>query len=642
MFKEKIDNCIKNSVIEAEKKYGFNKITSDQKIKKFVETNLPICIDFKSYEEKGFSVFKSEPIVNIKITNEALIANVYYKILLKKDNLKLSHENSIYTYPRTVLEKLNKNSETIVSSTDGKIRIEISPGTEVTLNGNPVNAVGIKQLDRNFNALNNGVLMGMTAYNGLPHGAVFSKPVKIYYYYEDWEIPPFIKEEDLKVGYYPDDLGIWIGLPTKVDPVNNVLMVETKHFSIYGSVVKCGSENVLNQIITPVLIREGCRDCNEWKYVENFNSENPIYPGQLYKESTKVLKKEGTKELEDVTYLNNGECTVDEITTIAKDSSGNEISSDFFFSSGSNCMDFSKECSEINENKDKCSVQRCVCDLYPNDASKGEDEKRYEFLDFADGTEGLITQFDSNNVKFDNGKSSTTINGKDFSDVNALKSFLDLVNKLSQNKKFITSSDENLKGSCDNGQIIKIENVKYDNNYLYFCGLESCAYEKYDDLKARQVYEVHFKGLGDSCIAQAVEKKEDEKSEIDAGEGIGYYLNQDTTNSETETKKEETVSINYKLKKQENIEKNSKNIPTPQVIKIDSITGNLINSENKESEYNLIIDITPICYDDDDCEILNAHFKKFKSGDTCQKNDENDDCSTDIILEFTVESKNSK
>ncbi|MEM4398082.1 MAG: hypothetical protein QW757_05680, partial [Candidatus Woesearchaeota archaeon] len=613
MFKEKIDNCIKSLVIEAEKKYGFNKLTAEEQIKKFVETNLPICIDFKSYEEKGFSVFKSDPIVNIKITNEALIANVYYKILLKKDNLKLSHENSIYTYPRTVLEKLNKNSETIVSSTDGKIRIEIPPGTEVTLNGKKVNAVGIKQLDRNFNGLNNGVLMGMTAYNGLPHGAVFSKPIKIYYYYEDWEIPPFIKEEDIKVGYYPDDLGIWIGLPTKVDPVNNVLVVETKHFSIYGSVINCGQEqdNVINQIITPLLIREGCRDCNEWNFVENFDPENPVYPGQLYKEAIKVTEKEGTKELEEVNFLI-GTCTVDEITTTAKDSSGNEIINNFFFMESSNCMNFAKECEvETNPNKDKCGIQRCICDLYPTDNTKGEDEKRYEFLDFASGAEGLISEFNNENVKLDSGKTST-INGKEFSDENTLKSFLNLVNELSPNKKFISSTNDKLEGECGSeikGKIIKIENVKYDNNYIYFCGLESCAYEKYDDLKARQVYEIHFKGLGDTCIEQKKENADTYSSEINAGEGIGYTSQ--GTSEQTEVKQRETINVEYQLPSSSSSE----------------------NQDKKQKTHTLSIDITPICYDDDECKILNAHFKKAKQ-DSLNNNKD------DIILEFTLESIN--
>ncbi|MEM4397988.1 MAG: hypothetical protein QW757_05190, partial [Candidatus Woesearchaeota archaeon] len=156
-------------------------------------------------------------------------------------------------------------------------------------------------------------------------------------------------------------------------------------------------------------------------------------------------------------------------------------------------------------------------------------------------------------------------------------------------------------------KIIKLENVKYDNNYLYFCGLESCAYDSYEDLKARQVYEIHFKGLGDSCIAQKEDAIKTGEA-ISAGEGIDVNL----PRTQSQIKQRETITVEYTL-------------PST------SSSG----GSSQTTTHTLSIDITPICYDDDDCKILNAHFKKAKEESVNSNKD-------DVILEFTIESKNSK
>ena len=228
-----VEHCTEITTIEAEKRYGLDKKASARPIAAYVSSYLPVCMnDFEIFREQNFEVEYDIPDVTITITNNALIADVIFPITLTKDRTVLKFDETKYTFPRTVTEKIDYDKTTTIYSSDKTFVVEIPPGTRAYLDGKEVKEVGLKQLDRNFNGLSNGVVAGMMAINGIPHGVQFSQPVKVTKYYEDYEIPPFIKEENLKVGYYHNKAGFWVGLPTEVDPVNNKLTVYTNHFSV--------------------------------------------------------------------------------------------------------------------------------------------------------------------------------------------------------------------------------------------------------------------------------------------------------------------------------------------------------------------------------------------------------------------------
>lgn len=281
-----VEHCTEITTIEAEKRFGLNRASSAAPIAAYISSQLPVCLEeFEIFKKQNFEVEYDLPEVTVSITSNALIADVIFPIKLTKGRLTLTFDKTSYTFPRTVTEEIDLKKTTTIRSTDKSFVIEIEPGTKAYLDGVEVKEVGMKQLDKNFNGLSNSVVAGMMAINGVPHGVEFSKPVKITKYYEDYEVPPFIKEGNMKIGYYHDKAGFWVGLPTEVDAVNNKLTVYTDHFSVYGSVVNCGGgDDPVTQIITPNLITQVCNDCNGWYYDEG----NTQGFGELYKDSGSI------------------------------------------------------------------------------------------------------------------------------------------------------------------------------------------------------------------------------------------------------------------------------------------------------------------------------------------------------------------
>ncbi len=286
-----IESCIEESVLDAEELFGLDKGASAGSIAAYVDYNLPRCVDeFKAFSDQDYEVEFDAPDTNVEITNDVLVVDTEFSVELSRGNSKLSHSSTRYTLQRAVTEKINSNRETSIIAQGGDFRLDLEAGTKAYLDGQEIDEIGIKQLDRNFNGLSNSVLAGMMAFYAFPHGATFSKPVKITQYYKESDIPIYIKEENLKIGYYHSEVGIWISLPTEVDAANNKLTAYTDHFSVYGTVINCGGpSDPIKQIVTPTLIKQVCDvegadgGCGEWYY-----SEDPDPYGELYLEKEKV------------------------------------------------------------------------------------------------------------------------------------------------------------------------------------------------------------------------------------------------------------------------------------------------------------------------------------------------------------------
>lgn len=269
------DECVKQSMIEGEKKYGLNQIISPKYIEAHMMKEIPTCIDdFNILREKGYDINYGELIIEVKIMDELLQAQVNYPIEFKKDENVKKLSSKTYNLPRSIIENLNEKTDTQIVSSDGSFIMEIPKNTEVTLNGEEITQVGIKLLDSHFNDLSNSVLAGALAFEGIPKGAIFSNPIKITYFYDDESFPVSVNENDLSIGYY-DDRGIWIGLPTTVDSTKNSITVSNvKHFTPFGAVLGCKkAENQKTVVVTPLLIQQKCNPCEGWTLYPEFSPE---------------------------------------------------------------------------------------------------------------------------------------------------------------------------------------------------------------------------------------------------------------------------------------------------------------------------------------------------------------------------------
>ncbi|AJF61583.1 hypothetical protein QT06_C0001G0748 [archaeon GW2011_AR15] len=277
-----IKACVQSSVIEGEKRYGLHMVYSTPLIKSYLQNSLPVCFNgFRNFRQQGFDVAEGNLFVGVEITRDALVADIDYPVTFTKDSTVINFKEQTYTFPREVTEELNFGSVTRVVSADGSMVLEVPAGTRVTVDGKQVDEVGLKLLDRGFNGLDNSVLAGMLAFSGVPHGAEFSKPVKVTFVYDDRDIPITIAEDSLRLGYFDNEIGVWVGLPTEVDRAKNRITAYTTHFSQLATVSYCDDAEASATIITPTLVMQDCANCQDI-WVDHFKYGTPTAVSRPY------------------------------------------------------------------------------------------------------------------------------------------------------------------------------------------------------------------------------------------------------------------------------------------------------------------------------------------------------------------------
>lgn len=252
-----IESCLKQTTIEAEQKLGIDERLSPPLIRQYVSDNLDSCLnDFKEFRDRDYKIEKGQLSVRVTISEDSIVVKITYPVTLKKDRQTINFEEESYTFPRTVMEDLNPARATTITSPDGTLVMEIPPGTSATLNGEKVDKVGLKLLDRNFQELSNSVVAGMLAFQGIPEGVVFDKPVKITKYYNKYDVPLVVSEQDFSLGYYNSELGLWVGVPTEVDVPKQKLTAEVMHFTPFATVTDCTGQGALTleSVITPHVV----------------------------------------------------------------------------------------------------------------------------------------------------------------------------------------------------------------------------------------------------------------------------------------------------------------------------------------------------------------------------------------------------
>ncbi len=575
--------CVKETVVEAQKRYGIDTRTSPPLMVVYIKAALPACLNnFKDFEKEGFSVKKGALNANVKITTDSLVTEVKYPIVMKKRGTTLTFDTTSYTFPRLVTEKLNFDKPTHIVSSDGTMIVDIPAGVRAYVAGKEIKDVGIKQVDRNFNGLSNSVLAGAMAYNGWPDDAVFTKPITMTFYYNERDVPPFIKEENLKMGYYNDEMDLWIGLKTEVDQDENKLTITTDHFSNYGTVVNCGgATDPITQIITPALVQEACGPCQDgWK----FSATSP----QL------------SKEIIEGDYTDVGLPLLPTKET------------NLCFSENDPAKDTTKVFQLAEEPYDKakwdnCGITKCQV-------------KKFELK-----IESLVA-FQDNGIETDNSV-VTGLDGNDpaviFIRSNGILYKGDASHNddaIKEKKYFVKESD--IGNLCPEDKIIEIKNdALYKGDKLYLCkqNAEIMFYDDAEDLKGRNYYEVYFPGLGDTCLSGDV-TPDTATGSIDPG----FVLpSSDTTPDDS------SDNLVQEDKQKKTVDYDLKNIPGSANIKTLSML------------------LTPICYANDDCKILfpdkPVEFRDFSDKSVTETaKDINNDGSINandkaVVLKFYIE-----
>lgn len=283
-----ITSCLELLTKEAVNEWGFASTYSEALIEESIKQKMPSCTDnFNLFEEKGYQIKKGEINVVVELTEEVMQVTLEYPLELTNNKNVINYDGQTYIFPRKLSKKIDFDKETVLLSSNERMEILIPQGTTMIVGSEQKQIIGLRLLDREFEELFNSVVMGMVAYEALPHDAVFSQPVTITIYYDESDLPISVEEENLQIGYYDWQKGLWISIPTDVNKAKNKLTTETTHFSEFAVVMRCKQGFDDTEWFHPLLIKEECDSpCENW-------NENAKYPGFALWNTDKVRPNSG-------------------------------------------------------------------------------------------------------------------------------------------------------------------------------------------------------------------------------------------------------------------------------------------------------------------------------------------------------------
>ncbi|MBT7926908.1 hypothetical protein HN695_01085, partial [Candidatus Woesearchaeota archaeon] len=260
-FQNYFDECAKQGILTANQEIGIDK-ENEAYYEEFVTTNINVCMnDFLSrLEERGFNINKQDTNVDLQVHDEIVQLLISYPVEVSDEASKFTFNEYESTLSRTQTIQLEggvASEEVVILSTDKNTKLTIPEGTTVVdENGNPVEEISVKILEKHFDGLVNSVVIGNLVYEGLPDGAHFSKPIEISMKIAPKDVPEFMDESYLSIAYW--DGILWQALPTEV--LNEgVLITNVDHFTAFA-VATCAAEGAEGDqelsIITPLLFQQ--------------------------------------------------------------------------------------------------------------------------------------------------------------------------------------------------------------------------------------------------------------------------------------------------------------------------------------------------------------------------------------------------
>jgi hypothetical protein len=212
-----VTDCLKQVAMLGMNNCGVD--NCDVYIKDYIKNNILKCTaGLTAFSELGFTVDDAEYeeiSVESKITDDSMIINLHYPVALLKAGDATNIDNFQFQIKReaTIISPDGEiPPDSRIDSTDGNARLLFDPDvpTKITdKNGDPVEEVSVSFIDKNFDGLTNSVVVGTVVYEGKPDGVTFDPCVMMEIDVEVDQIPSNFPPEDLKVGWYDYETGMW-------------------------------------------------------------------------------------------------------------------------------------------------------------------------------------------------------------------------------------------------------------------------------------------------------------------------------------------------------------------------------------------------------------------------------------------------
>ncbi len=228
-----LQDCIDMSVREVINDYGFE--SSQQKeawLEIKISEQVAGCFDSSYYEERGYTLDKKIVDSDVSISENSLIVELSYPIRVIGPDLRGDTilKEQTYVFPKAATFSLGKGKTNQAISPDKRMEMFISEGVIFKdPSDEEMSQVTIKLVDGvELLGFENPYMLG-NAYD--VSDSTPSEPVDVMISYDEKNLLPGQREEDIALAQYDQMRKVWFGIPSEVDTDKNIVKGKVSHFS---------------------------------------------------------------------------------------------------------------------------------------------------------------------------------------------------------------------------------------------------------------------------------------------------------------------------------------------------------------------------------------------------------------------------
>jgi len=281
-----VKDCINEGIINILPDTGIKETTKAQ-FKELLLNQVNSCMQdlVGELKDENFNVINNLNNIEISFKEDAIVAKLDYELVFEKEGQTTEFNEFIFVFDTVRFERshgLVLKPRSIISP-DGRAEFSFFPGTFIN-----AEFLGIKIEDRNFDGLQNNVVVGNLVYSGLDDGTRFTRPIEVRIEFRDQDLNGYPKEK-LSIAWWDKEYQVWRALNTRIE--DNNAYAQAIHFTKFAIVKECAPIELQTQKIidSPTLFVQRYEPCNRdyWTFsngkifaVDN----NLVFPTQSHEQ----------------------------------------------------------------------------------------------------------------------------------------------------------------------------------------------------------------------------------------------------------------------------------------------------------------------------------------------------------------------
>ncbi|MBD3309668.1 hypothetical protein GF351_00440 [Candidatus Woesearchaeota archaeon] len=227
-IRDHVDACIYATIKQGVGRVGLY----SEDLELYLEENLPACIDFSTFDSKGFMIQDKDIDADIDVLDKEIVTGVEYPLEIRRGQESGSLRKFEVSFPLTADQKLDLDAEgkvvrsvSFYSTTEDSF-VTVKKGTRITSpQGRPVDEISLKLI-----GIYTGNSTDRVGHKLLPVGSVAEPGVSLTVRYDGEMVDP---EGDTYLAYFDEHMAIWRFIETETDQINDRVYAEIRRFRAF-------------------------------------------------------------------------------------------------------------------------------------------------------------------------------------------------------------------------------------------------------------------------------------------------------------------------------------------------------------------------------------------------------------------------